>query len=790
VFVSSLLKPLFSEGYRLDSNYVSDHLPDVVTLMIPARLGKLRGRKTFNAFRPHDKEAFSTLATQLWSSHTHAACLQDRFRVVVDSLVEAARVSGGFSGIFSRFQPKKDPNLLKELKELWSLKSVTESPADRKLIARRIWTLQKASVKFKLDSVVEMQVKCRRGWGKKQQSFSALFKESPNLCLDGQTVVGTAATLAFFSFYRELYASPNSGMQPQDWLVEPLDGIDRVHFDLDIVKQCLPSLSLNSSSGTDDISAAMLQSAGDTVLSEIAALFTARANGDFDDLSWGVALVSLLPKTPLASQVKDFRPITVLSVLYKLYEKVLLQWAINFDPDLWHKIGPEHHGFRPGFQVCEPILVAKLVIERSLEYGVPLCILKVDILKAFDRIGHGCMTQALEYLGIHPTIVRAMYRELQAGTVVLRTPDGHLTDPVQLERGVRQGGCTSPALFIFGLSFLLKDLPSKWRAEGRGWVLDDTWVHFVAFADDLLLLARSPADLQGMLSDLVEALGKGGLELSADKAEWSGNDLVSPSAELRLHGSVIHRHGAHESWRYLGAMLNLQGDWEADIARQIANSWKAFWSLRSWLLRRTIPRLDRLRLWTAALDATCLWGSGTWRLSKQDKSNLRTLELQQYRKIAQHPRRPDERGFEYRARTARLLRKHLQNCKKLDLVGRAAKRIWTFAGHCARLEPQHLARKLLWTRGWHYRGVRRLFTDAELNLRIWQEGRRVAVNSLGRSRSGHFALYDGALERFCRNHFGDHWLDAAQDRERWREAQDIWGKQYTSARGLPNNVHE
>ena len=345
---------------------------------------------------------------------------------------------------------------------------------------------------------------------------------------------------------------------------------------------------------------------------------------------------------------------------------------MEFETDLFGKLPVFHHGFRPGYQVNEAILATKLIIERSTEYGVPLCLSKLDIKKAFDRISHGVIADALAYFGFHPTISRAIMRELFEGTLTVCTPDGLSTPPIPQLRGVRQGGCSSPALFIFALAYLLRDLPAKWALEGKGWVLDDLRIPILAFADDLLLAACSPDHLQDMVQDLIGALAKGGLELSADKAEWSGNGLISNSAILLLHGTVVQRHAANEPWRYLGAHLTLDGSTLPDVAHHIVCSWKKFWSMRKWLMRRSIPLCKRLNLWQLALDSVCLWNSGTWTLSPEARQQLKSMELSQYMKIAMHPRRPEERGWDYRQRTARLFQAYLRKRGSGDLVYRAA----------------------------------------------------------------------------------------------------------------------
>ena len=200
--------------------------------------------------------------------------------------------------------------------------------------------------------------------------------------------VGSESIRAFEDFYMALYACPVHDVLP-DLVLGPPDPLERMTvFDVGDLVKCISEMNAQSSVGPEGISVAMLKGAGKGFLEVLLDVFVGRLRGDLTEVNWKSALVTLLPKVSDAARCKDFRPVSVLPVLFKLYEKWLLCISLNLDPDLFARLPAEHHGFRPGFQICEALLVTRIAIERSLEYEMPLVCVKLDVVKAFDRVKH------------------------------------------------------------------------------------------------------------------------------------------------------------------------------------------------------------------------------------------------------------------------------------------------------------------------------------------------------------------------------------------------------------------
>ena len=98
----------------------------------------------------------------------------------------------------------------------------------------------------------------------------------------------------------------------------------------------------------------------------------------------------------------------------------------------------------------------------------------------------------------------------------------------------------------------------KWEKHGTCWNCDNFKLSHVLFADDVLLVARSRKDLQGMIDDLEGALRKAGLQLSKTKGGWTAwpkpvleGETIVMGAQSKKWSSELH---------FVGGLVNVCGN--------------------------------------------------------------------------------------------------------------------------------------------------------------------------------------------------------------------------------------
>ncbi|XGW34619.1 hypothetical protein V3C99_018523 [Haemonchus contortus] len=137
-----------------------------------------------------------------------------------------------------------------------------------------------------------------------------------------------------------------------------------------------------------------------------------------------------------------YRPICLLSVIYKLFTRVIL----NRIGRILDEGQPcEQAGFRRGFSTIDHIHTLTRLIEVSREYKMPLCLTFIDLKKAFDTVETEAVIEALGNQGV-PTQYIRMLRELYDNFTTRISPF-YKEVIVNVKRSVRQGDTVSPKLF-------------------------------------------------------------------------------------------------------------------------------------------------------------------------------------------------------------------------------------------------------------------------------------------------------------------------------------------------------
>lgn len=160
--------------------------------------------------------------------------------------------------------------------------------------------------------------------------------------------------------------------------------------------------------------------------------------------SWNEAIISLLPKEGKDRlHCNNYRPISVLNIDYKLFASILSRRLEDILPSLINK---DQTGFIKQRQTQDSIRRVLHVIQYAVQKKQETLVMSLDAEKAFDSVRWTFLFKVFKKFGFHKSIIE-LITGLYEKPVARIKINGDLTEPITLERGVRQG-CNLSALFF------------------------------------------------------------------------------------------------------------------------------------------------------------------------------------------------------------------------------------------------------------------------------------------------------------------------------------------------------
>ena len=99
--------------------------------------------------------------------------------------------------------------------------------------------------------------------------------------------------------------------------------------------------------------------------------------------AWENAMITLLHKKGDITKLENYRPISLLSTLYKLFMKIIAK-RLTKKLDFYQPV--EQAGFRSGFSTNDHLQVMRTLIEKCNEYKIGIVLIFIDFEKAFDSV--------------------------------------------------------------------------------------------------------------------------------------------------------------------------------------------------------------------------------------------------------------------------------------------------------------------------------------------------------------------------------------------------------------------
>ena len=341
----------------------------------------------------------------------------------------------------------------------------------------------------------------------------------------------------------------------------PTDNHLADHLTSEEVKKKLRVLS-NSAPGSDRVEYRNLRSV-DPKCKVLCSIFNRCLDANDVPSQWKTANTILIHKKGDASQVVNFRPIALMSCIYKLFMSVIANRLVDFaiHNDL---LSHCQKSARPPEGCYEHtfILQSLLLDVKRLQKNV--CLAWLDLRNAFGSVPHDVIKLTLSHLGVPQSLVDLIANVYNGASTIVRTPVGD-TPSIPILSGVKQGCPLSPILFNLSVEIILRAIMAKSTqinpAKHHGLPIS-----VLAYADNLVLISRDMKCLQQLLDVAGDTATLIGLEFRPDKCA-----SLCTTYSKRVEGNIQHTQFTipgrnmsilkqHEHYRYLGVPIGMMRD--------------------------------------------------------------------------------------------------------------------------------------------------------------------------------------------------------------------------------------
>jgi hypothetical protein len=262
------------------------------------------------------------------------------------------------------------------------------------------------------------------------------------------------------------------------------------------------------------------------------------AGGDFASLNR--AFVCLLPKATNAARVSEFRPISLIHSIAKLFAKVL---ARRLSPVIGRMVYPAQSAFLKGRTLHDNFVYVRNTARALHRKKKAALLLKIDFAKAFDSVSWEFLLELLQRLGFSARWRDWISLLLSSATSVVLL-NGTEGKPVRHRRGLRQGDPLSPLLFILALDPLQRILQAATDAGILSRLpIREAKLRTSLYADDaVLFLNPIRAEVDSVLR-ILHAFGQAtGLRINVDKSSVTPTDVMTLTSTMCCHLSLASAH--------------------------------------------------------------------------------------------------------------------------------------------------------------------------------------------------------------------------------------------------------
>ena len=399
------------------------------------------------------------------------------------------------------------------------------------------------------------------------------------------------------SYFHLVFTTNSSPLPPSEDLHLPSTTVNDITITECDVYKALTSLDPTKAMGTDGIGPKLLKHCALAITEPTYHLFCLSLSHQVIPNEWKFHQITPIHKSGDRSNVKNYRPISLLCVISKVLERIIYNNIIEFTTA---KITVSQFGFLKSRSCTQQLLVSLADILNSINNMSQSDVVYLDFSKAFDTVAHNELLVKLHSLGITGNLwswFRAYLTDRRQSVCV----NNCLSTSLPVLSGVPQGSILGPLLFLV----YINDLPSY--ASNSNLLL---------FADDTKCLKSitNLADCHKLQDDIDK--------LSLWCNQWRMKFNITKCVLLSFHSKqvkVIHSYQLNgqsinscEVHRDLGILLSHNLTWSAHYNHITARAYRMLGLLRRTFSTTNSP-ITKKYLYISLVRSQLTYCSQVWR---------------------------------------------------------------------------------------------------------------------------------------------------------------------------------
>ena len=462
-------------------------------------------------------------------------------------------------------------------------------------------------------------------WKTVNANLGKIEEDLPDLCFDGK--IGTTDTEKadlFAEFFVKKVSECASETNPtlntvHGSKIEGIDGLSqgRIIFSIDLLLKVMKTVKRKKCFGFDRIPMLVYVDGFDVLKDKICVLFNMIAQEEMVPEQWRMARIMPLHKKGQKSKCQNYRPISNLCSIAKLYEKCILSYVGDLEARLQTDItGTHQHGFKKGHSTITATLLIQNEISSLIEQGKKVLVSSCDLTAAFDLLRSDIFEERCKAKGlpVHLTKLMLDWIKNRSGYVEV---NGEVSCFFDVKLGCVQGSCLGPLIFAIYVSPI-----SELGLE-----------RIVSFADDAYLINSGysmeeiKTRAENDLTTLTNWFADSGMLVNKSKTDaciFSRRD--EQMIELTFGNSTVQ---AKKEIKILGVWFDSKMTWQKQVFEAINRTRRVLHGLK--IICSKYSRKELYEITTSLAFSTLYYGAEIWLnccLRQREWAALRRIHIE------------------------------------------------------------------------------------------------------------------------------------------------------------------